>query len=89
MRSRSYRIDVQWRKYVSRIKEHLYHIIMKEKDWEAPESWREADQKCKWVKMLKHNNFYSRNGFRVTWKHERIKHMRIESRKYEREAMSA
>ena len=91
MRGRFFRRDILKRKYISRIKKRLYCILIKDpiQIFKVPESWREAEEKEKWVKMLKHNHVYGRSTQNVLEKHYRVKHIRSESKKIERSAMCA
>lgn len=84
MRNKKYRREVQERKYISRIKKRLHYILL---HGHKLRSWREADEKVAWVKMLKHGKVYGRSTMSVLEKHFRIKKLRKESRKYEREEM--
>lgn len=90
--NRGLRRDITMRKYISRIKKRLYYIFIKDgyrgyskniiiPRWRKTSSWKEADEKCSWVKLLKHGKVYGRSTMSVLEKHYKIKKIREESKK--------
>ena len=88
MRTREQRRELSRNKYISRIKSELPFIRIQDIiNMRKPSSWKEAEEKCKWVKLLKHGKVYGRSTMNVLEKHFKVKKLRQESRKYEREKM--
>ena len=93
---RALRRDITRRKYISRIKERLYYIIILDGykisrngielyDRRKPLSWKDADEHCSWIKRLKHGKVYGRSTMNKLEKHFRVKKIREESKTLERE----
>ena len=100
MRTREQRREFTKNKYISRIKAELPFIRIKDgttvnsygyiiPNIRKPNSWKEAEEKCKWVKLLKHGKVYGRSTMNVLEKHFKVKKLRQESRKYEQQAMDS
>ena len=80
--NRAARREISRKKYISRIKERLYQIY-------GINTWKEADEKCRWVKLLKHNKLYGRSTMNVLQKHFKVKKLREESKDIMREVLNS
>ena len=89
---RALRRDTTRRKYISRIKERLYYIVIldgykisrngvKLYNRRKPHDWKDAEEHCPWIKRLKHNKIYGRSTMNVLEKHSKVKKLRSESRR--------
>ena len=90
--NRGLRRDITIRKYISRIKKHLYYIRIldgyrisrngiKMYNRRKAINWKDADENCPWIKRLKHGKVYGRSTMNVLEKHFKIKKLREESKK--------
>ena len=80
--NRGQRRDITERKYISRIKERLYWIT-------GINTWKDAEEKIKWVKPLKHNKLYGRSTMNVLEKHYKVKKIRRDSKNITRELINS
>ena len=80
--NRGQRRDITERKYISRIKERLYWIT-------DVKTWKDAEEKIKWVKLLKHNKLYGRSTMNVLEKHYKVKKIRRDSKNITRELIDS
>ena len=78
---RGQRRDITERKYISRIKERLHWIT-------GINTWKDAEENIKWVKLLKHNKLYGRSTMNVLEKHYKVKKLREESKNITREVLN-
>ena len=90
--NRGLRRDITMRKYISRIKKQLHYIRIldgyrisrngvKLYNRRRAINWKDADENCPWVKLLKHGKVYGRSTMNVLEKHFKIKKLREESKK--------
>ena len=90
--NRGLRRDITLKKYISRIKKRLYKIIILDgykisrngvKLYKRRKAlnWKDADENCPWVKLLKHGKIYGRSTMNVLEKHFKVKKLREESKK--------
>ena len=80
--NRGQRRDITERKYISRIKERLHWIT-------GIKTWKDAEEKIKWVKLLKHNKLYGRSTMNVLEKHYKVKKIRRDSKNIIRELINS
>ena len=80
--NRGQRRDITERKYISRIKERLHWIT-------GIKTWKDAEEKIKWVKLLKHNKLYGRSTMNVPEKHYKVKKIRRDSKNITREVLNS
>lgn len=80
--NRGQRRDITERKYISRIKERLHRIT-------GIKTWKDAEEKIKWVKLLKHNKLYGRSTMNVLEKHYKVKKIRRDSKNITREVLNS
>ena len=80
--NRGQRRDITERKYISRIKKRLYWIT-------GIKTWKDAEEKIKWVKLLKHNKLYGRSTMNVLEKHYKVKKIRRDSKNITRELINS
>ena len=82
--NRGLRRDITMRKYISRIKKQLHYIRIldgyrisrngvKLYNRRRAINWKDADENCPWVKLLKHGKVYGRSTMNVLEKHFKIK----------------
>lgn len=90
--NRALRREITKRKYISRIKERLYYIRVLDGYYISRNgvklykrrkalNWKDADENCPWVKLLKHGKLYGRSTMNVLEKHFKVKKLREESKK--------
>jgi hypothetical protein len=98
--NRELRREIARSKYISRVKARLHYIRIKDgtcvnkfgttiPNWRQPLSWKEADEKCKWIKLLKHGKVYSRSNESRIEKHRYVKSIREESKRLIQELLAA
>ena len=80
--NRGQRRDITERKYISRIKERLHWIT-------GIKTWKDAEKKIKWVKLLKHNKLYGRSTMNVLEKHYKVKKIRRDNKNITRELINS
>lgn len=80
--NRGQRRDITERKYISRIKKRLHWIT-------GIKTWKDAEEKIKWVKLLKHNKLYGRSTMNVLEKHYKVKKIRRDSKNITRELINS
>lgn len=80
--NRGQRRDITERKYIPIIKERLHWIT-------GIKTWKDAEEKIKWVKLLKHNKLYGRSTMNVLEKHYKVKKIRRDSKNITRELINS